>query len=86
MGEQPKKTDEDISAGDDVEARPPPVTPETPKNPSTPKTPKTPQPPKKKRLDPAKLNNLGTLARNGFHGVKESFAIQPPAGMAGSVC
>jgi hypothetical protein len=63
VGEQPKKTREDIPAGDDVEAQ-------TPKTPAPSTTPK-----KKKKLGSEKLITFSTLTRNIAHGVKEGFPI-----------
>jgi hypothetical protein len=83
VGEQPNETREEIPAGDDVEARPPPVTPEALEAPAPSTTPKKE---KEKRLSSAKLASISTMARNTTHGMKEGLAIQPPAGMAGSVC
>ncbi|KAJ5686610.1 hypothetical protein N7536_009229 [Penicillium majusculum] len=65
---------------------PPPVTPETPEAPAPSTTPKNKKRKKKKSLSSAKLASISTLMRNATHGMKEGLTIQPPAGMAGSVC
>ncbi|CRL22476.1 unnamed protein product [Penicillium camemberti] len=68
---------EDLPAGDDVEGRLLVVTP------ATPTTPQTPPPKRKRRLTSSDLSSGSTVVRNSFHGLKEFFGIDSPAGVAG---
>ncbi|KAJ5953793.1 hypothetical protein N7501_008072 [Penicillium viridicatum] len=83
-GEQRGETSGDPPAGDNVDGRRLGVALATPTTPTTPQNPQTPTPPKKKKRKPnsSELANRSTVVRNTFHGAKDLFVPNSPAGVA----